>query len=567
MAGDLCRKGRPGQTGGVTRTGEAALSRARTAWWYPSLAGVAAIAAALGLGEVVAAIVDPRSSPLVAVGGLVIDRVPESGKDLAIRLFGTNDKLALQVGTVILLALICGGMGLLARSRRWVGWAGFGALAVLAVVAAVTRAGATVVWALPGLVAGAAGVGALGWLLRDVERFAPSPEPAERTAADRTAADRTAADRTASDRTAADRGVADGAAAAASRRRFLWGSALAIGGGAVVGWLGRFVGGFSAANTARNELAVELPAPSGGPAPAVPGSDVADLRYVTPNDVFYRIDTALVVPRIDPSGWVLTIDGRVGRPMTLTLDDLLARPMVERYITLTCVSNPVGGDLIGNARWLGVPIADLLDEVEPDPRADQVVSWSVDGFTAGTPTAALRDGRDALLAVGMNGEPLPFDHGFPVRMVVPGLYGYVSATKWLRRLELTTFDDFDAYWIPRGWAQQAPIKTESRIDRPRERQEIEAGEFLVAGVAWAQRRGISAVQVRVDEGEWQDATLATVASIDTWRLWSWRWMATSGEHRLEVRAADNAGVFQTAEVASPIPNGASGYHQVTIRVR
>jgi len=205
--------------------------------------------------------------------------------------------------------------------------------------------------------------------------------------------------------------------------------------------------------------------------------------------------------------------------------------------------------------------------VEPDPGADQVVSWSVDGFTAGTPTAALRDGRDALLAVGMNGEPLPFDHGFPVRMVVPGLYGYVSATKWLRRLELTTFDDFDAYWIPRGWAQQAPIKTESRIDRPRERQEIEAGEFLVAGVAWAQRRGISAVQVRVDEGEWQDATLATVASIDTWRLWSWRWMATSGEHRLEVRAADNAGVFQTAEVASPIPNGASGYHQVTIRVR
>jgi DMSO/TMAO reductase YedYZ molybdopterin-dependent catalytic subunit len=167
----------------------------------------------------------------------------------------------------------------------------------------------------------------------------------------------------------------------------------------------------------------------------------------------------------------------------------------------------------------------------------------------------------------MNGEPLPFDHGFPVRMVVPGLYGCVSATKWLRRLELTTFDDFDAYWIPRGWAQQAPIKTESRIDRPRDRQEIEAGEFLVAGVAWAQRRGISAVQVRVDEGEWQDATLATVASIDTWRLWSWRWMATPGDHRLEVRAADNAGVFQTAEVASPIPDGASGYHGVTITVR
>jgi len=517
---------------------------------------VAAVATGLGLGELVAVIVDPRSSPLVAVDGLVIDRVPESGKELAIRIFGTNDKIALQIGTVVLLGLICAGLGALARRRRWVGFAGFAALGVLAIVAAVTRAGASAEWALPGLVAAVTGAALFGWFLRQIDAFAPLEDgPADRTAD-------VVADRTVT-------GGADGdptGTAATSRRLFLRGSALALGGGAVVGWLGRYLGSFSAANTARDEVAIELPTPSGGPAPVVPGADVADLRYVTPNELFYRIDTALVVPRINPAEWTLTIDGRVRRPLTITFDELLSRPMVERYITLTCVSNPVGGDLIGNARWLGVPIADLLDEVEPDPEADQVVSWSVDGFTAGTPTAALRDGRDALLAVGMNGEPLPFDHGFPVRMVVPGLYGYVSATKWLRRLELTTFDAFDAYWIPRGWAKQAPIKTQSRIDRPRPGQRIEAGEYLVAGVAWAQRRGISAVQVRVDGGPWQDATLAAVASIDTWRLWSWRWPATPGDHTLEVRAADNAGEFQTADVASPIPDGATGYHRISVQV-
>jgi DMSO/TMAO reductase YedYZ molybdopterin-dependent catalytic subunit len=294
---------------------------------------------------------------------------------------------------------------------------------------------------------------------------------------------------------------------------------------------------------------------------------VAGLSYVTPNQRFYRIDTALIVPRVDPATWELTIDGRVRRPLRLTFDELLARPMVERYITLACVSNEVGGDLIGNARWLGVPVADLLDEAEPEPGADQVVSWSVDGFTAGTPTAVLRDGRDALIAVGMNGEPLPLDHGFPVRMVVPGLYGYVSATKWLRRLELSTFADFDAYWIPRGWAQQAPIKTQSRIDRPRFADPVQSGEYVVAGVAWAQHRGISAVQVRVDEGPWQEATLASTASIDTWRLWSWRWQATVGRHTLQVRAADNDGAFQTDRLADPIPDGATGYHTVTVEVR
>jgi DMSO/TMAO reductase YedYZ molybdopterin-dependent catalytic subunit len=296
-------------------------------------------------------------------------------------------------------------------------------------------------------------------------------------------------------------------------------------------------------------------------------ADVADLRYVTPNATFYRIDTALVAPRIDPAGWTLRIHGRVARPTTMTFADLLRRPMIERYVTLACVSNEVGGDLIGNARWLGVPVQDLLDEVGPDEGADQVVSRSVDGFTAGTPTAALRDGRDAMIAVAMNGEPLPIDHGFPARMVVPGLYGYVSATKWLAELELTTFADFDAYWIPRGWARQAPIKTQSRIDRPRAGGVIGAGRYLVAGVAWAQRRGISRVEVRADDGVWQTASLAATVSIDTWRLWSWEWDATPGTHTLQVRATDNGGQTQVEHQAPPAPDGATGWHRIAVTVQ
>jgi DMSO/TMAO reductase YedYZ molybdopterin-dependent catalytic subunit len=493
---------------------------------------MASVAAALGVGELVSVLVDVRASPLVAVDGLVIDNAPPGGKDLAIKLFGTNDKVALQTGTVLILLLIAAVFGVLARGRPWVGLAGFGALGALAIAAGLTRTGSGPAWALPGLLAAGAGAALLTYLLHLLDR------PVR----------------------VGDRAVPD----ATSRRRFLWIASVALAGGALGGYLARLASRRSSAEHARETLV--LPTPSGGPAPDVPGADVSDLRYVTPNSAFYRIDTALVPPEVDPAGWELVIDGRVGKPMRLTFDQLLARPMVERYITLACVSNDVGGDLIGNARWLGVPVADLLNEVEPDPAADQVVSWSVDGFSAGTPTAVLRDGRDALIAVGMNGEALPIDHGFPVRMVVPGLYGYVSATKWLARLQLTTFADYDAYWVPRGWAQQAPIKTESRIDRPRDGSQISAGQYMVAGVAWAQHRGISTVQVRVDGGPWQDATLASVASIDTWRLWSWQWAATSGQHKLEVRAADNSGTFQTDQVAIPPPDGATGYHMINVSV-
>jgi DMSO/TMAO reductase YedYZ molybdopterin-dependent catalytic subunit len=521
--------------------------------WYPAAAGVAAGAAGLGAGEIVAALVNARSSPLVAVGGVVIDKVPESGKALAIRLFGTYDKVALAVGTVLVVCAIAALFGMLSRHRPWIGLAGFGAFGVIGTAAALTRTGTSVAWAAPSLAAAGVAIGVLTWLLNLLDRADSAGDAAAPPESG---------------------GPADSGRGwrqrlrtpAPTRRLVLQLSAAAAVGGAALGFLGHLIGQLSNVNTAREAVRPRLPAPSGRPAARIPGADVAGLSYVTPNDTFYRIDTALVVPRVDPETWRLAIGGRVGKPMELTFDDLLRRPMVERYITLTCVSNEVGGELVGNASWLGVPIADLLDEVDPDPAADQVVSRSVDGFSAGTPTAVLRDGRDALLAVGMNGEPLPLSHGFPVRIVVPGLYGYVSATKWLASIELTTFDDFDAYWIPRGWAQQAPIKTSSRIDRPRHRSTINAGEYVVAGVAWAQHRGISTVEVRVDGGPWEPATLAAVASVDTWRLWSWRWQATPGDHVVAVRATDNAGEVQTDERRPPAPDGATGHHTINVKV-
>uniref|UniRef100_UPI00274298A5 molybdopterin-dependent oxidoreductase n=1 Tax=Actinoplanes sp. RD1 TaxID=3064538 RepID=UPI00274298A5 len=288
--------------------------------------------------------------------------------------------------------------------------------------------------------------------------------------------------------------------------------------------------------------------------------------YVTSNRDFYRIDTSLYPPQIDPGTWELRIHGMVRNPITLTWAQLLERPMVQRYVTLACVSNEVGGDLIGNALWLGTSLKDLLDEADPLPEADQAVARSRDGWTCGSPTALLRDGRDALLAIGMNGEPLPVEHGFPARLVVPGLYGYVSACKWITEIELTRFADFDAYWVPRGWSAQGPIKTESRIDTPRDGASRPAGETVVAGVAWAQHRGIAKVEVQVDDQPWAAATLAPAVSDDTWVQWSYRWAATAGDHRLRVRATDKAGQVQTEQEAPPAPDGATGWHTVSLSV-
>ncbi|MFG3301215.1 molybdopterin-dependent oxidoreductase [Micromonospora chersina] len=544
------------------------MSRGRAA-----LAGVTAAAVAIGLAEPVAVFTGPRSAPLVAVGGLVVDAVPEPLKQFAIAVFGTYDKVALLVGTAVLLAALAALLGVLAARRLRLGLAGIAAFAALGVAAALTRAGADAYDALPSLVGGGLGAVTLwafvaGPLAADAapgtaHRPAPaaptSPAPTSLTPPPGIAA--LAPDESPAGWEPLEPGDHE------SRRRFLRGVGLLAGTAAVAGLGGHWLAGQRGVSAARQ--AVRLPAPA-APAPPLPaGADLSLTRLaplVTPNREFYRIDTALVVPQVDPATWRLRIHGRVRNPIELSFDDLLARPMVERYVTLACVSNEVGGDLVGNARWLGVPIKELLDEAQPEEGADQVVGRSVDGWTCGTPTAVLRDGRDALLAVGMNGEPLPVEHGFPVRMVVPGLYGYVSACKWVTELELTSFADFDAYWVPRGWSAQGPIKTQSRIDTPRARNRLAAGPVTVAGVAWAQHRGIRGVEVRVDGGPWQEATLAPTASVDTWVQWSWRWDAGPGEHTLQVRATDAGGETQPERRRPVAPDGATGWHTVRVTV-
>jgi len=501
-------------------------------------AGAAAAAVALATAELVTVLTGPATGPLVAVGRVVVDNSPEPATAFAIAVFGVHDKTALLVGTVVLLVGFAAALGAAAVDRRWVGLAGLAGFTAIGLAAALTRPEATPAAAVPTLAGAAAALA--GYVALQARS---APQPAAPAAGDPPAG-----------------------AGGGTRRGFLGTAAVVLGGAALAGLGGRWFATQRDLSAAR--AAVDLPAPVDPAAPVPAGAELSlpDLAsYVTGNDVFYRIDTALVVPRVDPETWQLRIGGRVRRPYTIDFAGLLSRPMIERYVTLACVSNEVGGSLVGNARWLGVPVAELLAEAGPEPGADQVVSRSVDGWTCGSPTSVLTDGRDALLAIGMNGEPLPLEHGFPVRMVVPGLYGYVSACKWISEIELTSFDDYDAYWVPRGWAQQAPIKTQSRIDTPRGR--AAAGTVLVAGVAWAQHRGIARVEVQVDGGAWLAAELADTVSADTWRQWSWRWEgATPGGHQLAVRATDTTGQIQPGERSPTAPDGATGWHTVTVEV-
>lgn len=533
------------------QTGASASRRSRWARVAcAALSGVIAGFCALAVAELAAAVVRPEAGPVAAVGGAVIDRTPPALKDFAVRNFGTNDKLVLELGILALLAVFAVVVGVLALRRRLLGSAAVLVFGVVGAVAAVGRPEGRASDALPSVVGAVLAAGVL-YLL--VGRLAPAsgPSPA-----------------------AGGRGGEPGRGAF-DRRGFVIAASAAAAASAGAGLLGRRLTASVQAGAAASRRDLVLPAP-GSAAPAVPAG--ADLRmrglssFVTPNKSFYRVDTALVVPHIDAEGWRLRIHGKgVREPVTLTFQDLLRREIVERDITLTCVSNEVGGPYVGNARWIGVRLADLLREagVKPPSRggpADQIVARSVDGMTIGTPVEDVMDGRDALLAVGMNGEPLPFEHGFPVRMVVPGLYGYVSACKWIKDIELTTFDDYDAYWVKRSWSPQAPIKTESRIDTPRPFASPKAGTIPVAGVAWAQHRGISRVEVRVDGGPWNTARLAAEDSRDTWRQWVWDWPATSGNHSLEVRARDRTGAFQTEKRVGTVPNGATGWHSVVVDV-
>ena len=314
---------------------------------------------------------------------------------------------------------------------------------------------------------------------------------------------------------------------------------------------------------------LRLPTPAQRASPPPPGAEleVAGLTplYV-PNDDFYRIDASLFVPHVDPTDWSLQITGRVDRPFRLSYADLLALPHIEADVTLSCVSNEVGGGLVGNARWQGVPLAALLERAGVRRGADQLVGRSVDGFTAGFPTALAVSTPGAMVAVGMNGDPLPTLHGFPARLVVPGLYGYVSATKWLAAIELTTREEVDGYWIGRGWSKDAPVKTQSRIDVPSKGATVPEGPTTVAGVAWAPVRGIEAVEVRVDDGPWEAAVLADALGVACWRQWLCRWDATLGEHRISVRATDGSGATQTDERTGVVPDGATGHHTIIVTV-
>ncbi len=500
---------------------------------HGALAGAASALFALGVSELLAGTFRSVPSLIVSVGTAVIDLAPPAVKDWAIETLGTVDKPALIAGIVVLSALFGAGLGiagLTARPLAGAGFAAFGALGALA-AARDPQAGELA----SALVAGgsaAAGTAALVVLLRRSRRS----EPLE---------------------TGPD----------LARRAVLRGAGMFTLLAGVAAVAGRYL--MDRVRTATSRADVILP---GAAAPLSPPSPSAELGVeglspvVTPNADFYRIDTALSVPRVDLESWRLAVTGMVDRPVELTLTDLLDMPVVERYVTLSCVSNRVGGDLVGNAKWLGVPLREVLDPAGVQPGATQIVGRSVDGFTVGFPTEAAFDGREALVAVGMNGEPLPVDHGFPARLVVAGLYGYVSATKWLAEIELTTWDGFDAYWIPRGWAKEAPIKTQSRIDVPRPNAALSTGGRRIAGVAWAPNRGIRKVEVQIDEGDWQEAALSEPLGDDAWRQWALDWDATPGVHSLTVRATDGLGETQTAKRSSPRPDGATGYHSISVRV-
>lgn len=511
------------------------------------LAGIAAGAITLGVAELLALLLvrtgnaGATPSPLLAVGGAFVDQTPLWLKNLAVDLFGTNDKIALFVGMGLTLTVVCAVLGVLAA--RWLTTA----LVLFAVVGAVggiavmTRTGAAAQDLAPTLLGTLSGLGVLAWLARAA---------------------------------ATDEVEVPGTAAATkpspSRRGVLaWGAGLTLLGAAGT-YVGRTMGqAAQVVEAARTDLRARVGSASLAPVTVPSDADfglVGLAPYVTPNETFYRIDTALSVPQVDPAAWSIRVHGMVDTEVELTFEELLDEDLIDTVVTLCCVSNQVGGDLIGNARWRGLPIRELLARAGVRENADMVLSTSADGFTAGTPLEALTDERDAILAVSMNDEPLPAEHGFPVRMVVPGLYGYVSATKWVVDLEVTRFDQAQGYWTPRGWSPLGPIKVQSRIDVPRVGAQVQAGQGVIAGVAWDQHTGIEKVEVRVDDGAWQQAELADAVSDDTWLQWRLDWDAPAGDHRIVVRATSKDGQTQTPDLAPPAPDGATGWHTIDVAV-
>jgi DMSO/TMAO reductase YedYZ molybdopterin-dependent catalytic subunit len=511
--------------------------------------GILAAAGGLAAGELWSGLVG-GASPVIVVGDRVVDGVPRGVKQFAIDTFGTNDKPALIIGILVITALYAAFVGISTAkkfSSALVGVAGF---ATVGAVAALSGRSPAIGDVFPILVA-ALVVVALLWV------FLGHRSTSEKTGMD--------------------------------RRRFLTMSALTATGAAVFGSVGRKLQGSPEAAASRNAIVLpsatrtgasvsgsgaagsgtattvaEVPGSlaSSQPAFGLPGAE----PYITPADRFYRIDTALVIPELDAKTWEMSISGMVDKELRLTFDDLLKRPLIEHDCTLMCVSNEIGGNLVGNARWTGVRLADVLKEAGVQKGADQVFVTSTDGFTAGFPVEVALDGREAMIAIAMNGKPLPFRHGFPARLVVPGIYGYVSAVKWLSDIKLTTFEEDQGYWIPRGWSAIAPVKLCSRIDVPTSSQNVKAGMVPIAGIAWAQHTGIKAVEVQIDEGPWQECELAAEGTIDTWKQWKYAWDAKPGRYIVRARAIDLNGKVQTSERAPVAPDGATGYHAVGIEV-
>ncbi|WP_411558326.1 molybdopterin-dependent oxidoreductase [Plantibacter sp. MPB07] len=515
---------------GTTRSGR------RLVWFAAALSGIVAAAVFLAIAELAALLFARGSSPLLTVGSFVIDIVPRWAKEFAIETFGGNDKVFLLVSLGVAVVIAAAIAGVLQQIRPPLGVVVLIAAGVFAGATTVTRAGATPLAVVPVILGLAAGVVILVLLSRRLPKRAANGSDDERAAFD--------------------------------RRGFFRVAGIAAAGAVVVGVGARLVNVTTSSITAVRD-ALKLPAPKS--TVTIPDGAEADVDGLsplfTPNDKFYRVDTALTVPTVDPATWTLTIDGMVGEQVQITFEELLAMGLDEYVITMTCVSNEVGGNLLGNAKWLGIPVRDVLKRAMPDSKADMVLSTSVDGFTASTPIESLTDPNlDAILAVAMNGEPLPLEHGFPVRMVVPGLYGYVSATKWLTKLTVTTFDKDEAYWTPRGYDAKAPIKLSSRIATPRIDKQLPAGPAKIAGVAWAQTVGIAKVEVSIDNGDWQSVNLTTAINDDTWVQWWMDWEATAGTHYVAVRATDKAGNLQIEEQAPIAPNGSSGWQRTLVRV-
>lgn len=508
-------------------------------------------AAGTGVAHLAAALTIPAASPLLAVGSVAIDAAPTPVKEWAVRTFGTADKPILLGGIAVALVLVTAGIGLAASRRRWIGVVGMLALATVSAVAATARI-AEPLAALPAAVAAVVATGALLVLVRFGSASGRSPDA--RPAATR-------------ESPLDGRHVRSGRFLPGRRGVLLGGPALIAAAGAG--------GGTLVSSLRTSDAAVgrdqELPAPVSA-AGQLPDGVQLDLNgvtpFVTPLADFYRVDIALSTPRLDASTWALPIEGLVDTSVSLSYADLLEMPMVERWITLSCVSNPVGGPYVSTGRWLGVPLADLLDRVGVQPGAEQLFAEAADGFSCSIPLDVALDGRDALLAVGLNGEQLPVERGFPARLIVPGLFGFVSAAKWLTGLRLSTYDDDIAYWTERGWATDAPVLTQTRIDVPGALESVPAGEVTIAGMAWAQHRGITRVEVRVDDGEWQQAELAADAGPDLWRAWSLRWESTAGgRHDVQVRSTDGTGEVQTEERTEPFPDGARGWHSIAFMVQ